>query len=114
SRVGRPGGPSIKSRNHRNYTKAAVSSAGVREHYAEGFGITEDKVYATGVPRSDIFFDESYKEYVSSKLYERYPFLKEKKVILFAPTFRGNGQASAFYPFEELNFKELYDGLHEE
>lgn len=114
SRTGRPGGPSPKSRNHRNYTKATVSSEGVRSHYAEGFGITEDKVYATGVPRSDIFFDEEYKEHVRNTLYEKYPFTKDKKVILFAPTFRGNGQGSAYFPFNKLDFKALYENLSDE
>lgn len=114
SRVGRPGGPSPKSRNHRNYTKVAVSSEGVREHYAEGFGINVDNVYPTGVPRSDIFFDDEYKKYVKETLYNKYPFLKEKKVILFAPTFRGNGQASAYFPFHVLDFEKLYKSLGDE
>lgn len=114
SRIGRPGGPSPKSKNHRNYTKVTVSSEGVRDHYAEGFGITVDKVFPTGVPRSDIFFDEEYKAYVRKTLYNKYPFLKEKKVILFAPTFRGNGQASAHFPFHVLDFKELYENLSDE
>src|SRR5699024_6883909 len=61
SRTGRAGRPSPRSKNHKNYTKAVVSSESVRKHYAEGFGITIDKVYATGTPRSDIFFDEYYK-----------------------------------------------------
>lgn len=111
SRLGRPGGPSPKSLNHRNYTKAAVSSEGVRGNYADGFGITEDKVHATGLPRADIFFDEEYKDYVRTRLYEKYPILKEKKVILFAPTFRGNGQSSAHYPFEHLKIHDLYKEL---
>src|SRR5699024_6115752 len=114
SRTGRAGGPSPRSKNHKNYTKAVVSSESVRKHYAEGFGITIDKVYATGTPRSDIFFDEYYKSYVRNTLYGKYPFLKNKKVILFAPTFRGNGQASAYYPFEVLNLKKLYEELHED
>ncbi|WP_099159474.1 CDP-glycerol glycerophosphotransferase family protein [Virgibacillus ndiopensis] len=114
SRIGRPGGPSPQSRNHRNYTKAVVSSEGVRKNYAEGFGITMDKVYPTGVPRADIFFDENYKAHVRKTLQQKYPFIKNKKVILFAPTFRGNGQASAHYPFEVLNLKKLYEELHEE
>src|SRR5690625_127546 len=114
SRVGRPGGPSSKSKNHRNYTKVTVSSEGVRTHYAEGFGITSDKVYATGVPRSDIFFDKEYKNYVRNTLYDKYPFLKRKKVILFAPTFRGNGQASAHFPFHVLDLKKLYEDLSDE
>lgn len=114
SRIGRPGGPSPKSRNHRNYTKVTVSSKSVREHYAEGFGISIDKVYATGVPRSDIFFDEEYKEYVRKTLYNKYPFLKKKKVILYAPTFRGNGQESAFFPYYVLDLKMLYENLRDE
>lgn len=114
SRTGRPGGPSPKSRNHRNYTKATVSSKGVRNHYAEGFGITVDKIYATGIPRSDVFFDEEYKAYVKETLYRRYSFIRDKKVILFAPTFRGNGQASAYYPFHVLDFKSLYENLKDE
>lgn len=114
SRVGRPGGPSAKSKNHRNYTKAIVSSEGVREHYAEGFGITMDKVYPTGIPRSDIFFDDDYKSHVEKSLYDKYPILKKKKVILFAPTFRGNGQNSAYYPFHVLNLKMLYEKLSDD
>lgn len=114
SRIGRPGGPSPRSRNHRNYTKVTVSSEGVREHYAEGFGVKVDKVHPTGVPRSDIFFDEEYKAYVRKTLYEKYPFLKEKKVILFAPTFRGNGQSSAHFPFHVLDFKKLYEELKDD
>src|SRR5699024_11595959 len=34
SRLGRPGGPSPKSKNHRNYTKAIVSSDNIAKHYA--------------------------------------------------------------------------------
>lgn len=114
SRLGRPGGPSPQSKNHRNYTKAAVSSEGIRGNYAEGFGITEDKVYATGLPRADVFFDEDYKSYVKNALHKKYPILKEKKVILFAPTFRGNGQTSAHYPFENLDLHALYEKLSDE
>src|SRR5699024_12824925 len=111
SRTGRQGGPSPKSIKHRNYTKARVSSEGVREHYAEGFGIPVDRVYPTRVPRSDIFFDEEYKKHVRKTLYNKFPFLKGKKVILFAPTFRGNGQASAYFPFHVLDFKQIYENL---
>ncbi|GAF17459.1 polyribitolphosphotransferase [Bacillus sp. JCM 19046] len=115
SRVGRPGGPSIKSINHRNYTKAVVSSKNVGRHYAEGFGIDEEEtIVPIGAPRTDVFFDDTYKNAKKEELYDEYPFLKGKKVILFAPTFRGNGQSSAHYPFDVLNFKELYDNLKDE
>ncbi|MFF2447167.1 CDP-glycerol glycerophosphotransferase family protein [Neobacillus sp. NPDC058068] len=114
SRLGRPGGPSPKSRNHRNYTKAIVSSKNIAKHYAEGFGIDQEKVIATGIPRTDIFFDQAYQDKVRDSLYEEYPFLRNKKVITFAPTFRGNGQQSAHYPIDRLHFDKLYHSLKDE
>lgn len=114
SRLGRPGGPSPKSINHRNYTKAIVSSENVAKHYAEGFGIDRENVIPTGIPRTDVFFDAEYQQEVRDRLYEEYPFLKNKKVIMFAPTFRGNGQQSAHYPMEVLDLKKLYDNLSDE
>lgn len=114
SRLGRPGGPSPKSKNHRNYTKAIVSSHNVAKHYAEGFGIDNDNVVATGIPRTDVFFDKTYQETVRAKLHEEFPFLRGKKVITFAPTFRGNGQQSAHYPMEVLNLEKLYTELKDE
>ncbi|MEH7383246.1 CDP-glycerol glycerophosphotransferase family protein [Bacillus sp. JJ1533] len=114
SRMGRPGGPSPKSKNHRNYTKAIVSSENIAKHYAEGFGIDREKVVATGIPRTDVFFDKEYQKEVKESLYKEYPFLKDKKVITFAPTFRGNGQQSAHYPMEVLNLEKLYHSLKDE
>lgn len=114
SRLGRPGGPSPKSKNHRNYTKAIVSSHNIAKHYAEGFGIDIEKVIPTGIPRTDVFFDKAYQEQVKTSLYEEYPFLKDKKVIMFAPTFRGNGQQSAHFPMEVLNLDKLYHELKDE
>lgn len=114
SRIGKKGGPRVKSKNHRNYTKAIVSSENIKLHYAEAFGISEDRVISTGVPRTDIFFDEEYKNKKISELYNKYPVLKDKKVIMFAPTFRGSGQKSATYDFEVFDIKKLYESLGED
>lgn len=114
SRVGMPGGPKLDSLNHRNYTKALVSSTHVADKYAEGFGISENNIVTTGIPRTDIFFDHDYETQIRQKLQKDLPFIKGKKVILFAPTFRGNGQQSAYYPFEEINFRKIYEALHED
>ena len=40
------------SPGHRKYTKAIVSAEPIRGCYAEGYGISVDKVIATGIPRS--------------------------------------------------------------
>ena len=66
------------------------------------------------MPRTDIFFDETYKEKKIKELYEKYPILKEKKVIMFAPTFRGNGQKTAHYDFDQLDLELMYEQLSQE
>ena len=114
SRFGKKGGPTLKSRNHKDYTKAIVSSEAIRRHYAEAFGISVESVISTGIPRTDIFFDDAYKTSVTTSLYERYPQLKNKKVILFAPTFRGAGQKTAHYDFKHLNLEALRNKLQDE
>ena len=114
SRVGKIGGPHQTNSNHRDYDYAMVSSSEIRRFYAEGFGIDENKVIALGIPRTDDFFKEECKISIRAKLYEQYPVLKNKKVILFAPTFRGNGAGSAYYPFEKFDVGELLDNLGEE
>ncbi|MFO9689543.1 CDP-glycerol glycerophosphotransferase family protein [Weissella confusa] len=108
SRVGLPGGPKPTSKNHKNYTWAIVSSKNVAPFYAEGFGIDQNKVLPLGAPRTDMFFDETYKKNVVSRLENELPFIVGKKVILFAPTFRGNGQKTAYYNFDWIDFDSLY------
>ncbi|MBO5483900.1 MAG: CDP-glycerol glycerophosphotransferase family protein [Lachnospiraceae bacterium] len=114
SRMGRPGGQSQQSPNHRNYDYATVSSQNIKKFYAEGFGISEEKVVATGIPRTDVFFDEEYKKQVQDAFYKEYPALKGKKILLFAPTFRGNGKLSGYYPVDKLDVNRLYEDLNGE
>ncbi|WP_288479577.1 CDP-glycerol glycerophosphotransferase family protein [uncultured Clostridium sp.] len=114
SRLGKKGGPKAKSKNHRNYTKAIVSSTDIKAHYSEAFGISEEKIISTGVPRTDIFFDEEYKNDIKKRLYSKYPNLKDKKIIMFAPTFRGNGQKTAYYDFYRFDIEALKERLGDE
>lgn len=114
SRLGKKGGPKQHSINHRNYDYAIVSSKEIAKFYAEGFGIGESHVVATGVPRTDIFFEESYHERIEEEFYQKYPKLKEKKILLFAPSFRGNGKMSAYYPIKHFNPNEVYEQLNGE
>lgn len=107
SRTGKKGGPFFDSYNHRNYTKAYVSSETDIPFYAEAFGIKEQNVIPTGVPRTDILFDERYKNEAQQRMRELLPIIDGKKVILFAPTFRGNGHHTAHYPFFKIDFERM-------
>lgn len=114
SRLGKIGGPSPRSLSHRNYTDVIVSSESIRYNYSEAFGISAEKVHAIGTPRTDVFFDEEYKRKIRERLYSKYPKLNEKKIVLFAPTFRGNGVKTAYYDYSWLSFKKLQDELGDE
>lgn len=111
TRLGKKGGPKQIDPNHRMYDYAIVSSQEIAKHYAEGFGLSDENVVATGIPRTDIFMDEEYATTVRNGFYTRHPELRDKKIMLFAPTFRGNGQMSAFYPLEALEPTQLYEEL---
>ena len=111
TRLGKKGGPKQEDINHRMYDCAIVSSQEIAKHYAEGFGLSDECIVATGIPRTDIFMDEEYAKNIKEAFYEKRPQLKDKKIILFAPTFRGNGQMSAFYPLEAFNPDQLYESL---
>lgn len=100
---------------YKKYTKAIVSAEPICGCYAEAFGITEDKVKATGIPRTDIFFDEKYIEKRKKEIYELYPTLKDKKVILFAPTYRGTPFSNgASYDMDKLEIDKIYEKLKDE
>ena len=92
------------SLTHKNYTDTIVSSENIRCNYAEAFGIDIEKVHPYGVPRTDIFFSDEYKRKIRNTLYKKYPKFKNKKVILFAPTFRGKGQKTAYYDYSLIDF----------
>lgn len=114
SRLGKPGGPSPRSLSHRNYTDTIVSSETIRKDYAEAFGIDIGKVHAIGTPRTDVFFDEGYRNRIREEIYSTYPQLNNKKVVLFAPTFRGNGVRTAHYDYSWLSFHKLQEALGNE
>lgn len=76
---------------YRNYSLVTVSSPEVIWAYSEAMGISEKTgiIQATGISRTDIFFKKEYIEQAFERLYEQVPFAKGKKVLLYAPTFRG-------------------------
>ncbi len=99
------------SLTHKNYTEAVVSSPELSQIYADSFGISVDKIKSIGTPRTDVFFDADYISVAKERLYARAPGLKNKKVCLFAPTFRGQNVNDAYYPDEFMNLQKLSESL---
>ncbi len=94
---------------HRVYTYGVCGSRQVSHVFAEAWGINPERVLPTGMPRMDKYLDPTHRVEKTKELYETYPMLKGKKVILFAPTFRGNNHPDAHYPYDIMDFQKLYD-----
>lgn len=114
TRLSKPQGSPQPTRNHRSYDYVTVSSTYCKKCHSEGFGIPTDNVVATGIPRTDVFFDEEYKKQARDKFYSAHPHFKNKKIILFAPTFRGMVKETAFYPTEMFDLNAVCAKLPEE
>ncbi|MBR5438470.1 MAG: CDP-glycerol glycerophosphotransferase family protein, partial [Clostridia bacterium] len=98
---------------HTNYTLATVSSPEVITHFEDAMNLKgKNTVKATGVSRTDIFYNEVFIKDAHSKLYRLFPEAKNKKVILYAPTFRGNVE-NALAP-DKLDLSLLNESLSDE
>ena len=114
ARMGKQGSTISSSLTHKNYTDVIVSSEFVRKNFAEAFGISIEKIHALGVARTDIFFDKNYIETKKAEIIKKFPVLTKKKLILFAPTFRGDTREKAYYPSDYIDIKSLYDNFNDE
>ena len=64
------------------------SSESVKKIYAEAFGVDEKKVLPLGAPRVDYLLNEDNQKKALNEIHEKYPDTKNKKILLYAPTFR--------------------------
>jgi len=75
---------------YKNYDLVQVSSKEIVWAYKEAMNIKKDNIVnPIGVSRTDIFFDENYIKKAKDHLLKIFPNSLNKKVILYAPTFRG-------------------------
>ncbi|MDO4380242.1 MAG: CDP-glycerol glycerophosphotransferase family protein [Clostridia bacterium] len=98
---------------HNTYTDVFVSSNAVAPNYAEAFGCNEEIIKPLGTPRTDIFFDESFVSSAREKLLNLFPEIGKRKIILYAPTFRGNNPDES-YNENRLDFEKLSFALSDE
>ncbi len=94
---------------HRQYKYGISGSKQIAHFFSEVWGINDSQVLPTGMPRIDEFLDADYRRRKTKELYDKYPMCKGKKVILFAPTYRGTNKANAHYPYELIDFKRFYE-----
>lgn len=98
--------PYYKNINYITVSSPEISWAYQEAMNSEGFG---SETINTGVSRTDVFFDEKFIENAKKELLKAVPSSKNKKVILYAPTFRG-AVRSAKSP-DKLDIQKLYENF---
>lgn len=81
--------------------------------FKSAFRINEERLIETGYPRNDILVNSTNDQIVRIK--ERLGLPKDKKVILYAPTWRDNSYVIEGYTFKlQVDFRKWQEALGEE
>ncbi|MGU3352404.1 CDP-glycerol glycerophosphotransferase family protein [Bacillus wiedmannii] len=96
---------------YNNFHKIVVGSDALATVYADAFNLSQDQMLSTGIPRTDLFFNKMKKKQITNNFLNENQFLRDKKIILYAPTFR-DGEIEHFNL--NLNLEEIYKELHQE
>ena len=92
----------VYSRFHR----VVVGSDEMAYIFKQAFGVEDDVILKTGMPRTDIFFDYTKQDKIKEMLHDKYPMIQNRKVVLYAPTFRAQQLKRHSI---RLNIKKLYE-----
>ena len=68
------------------------------EVFPSAFGIDHDRLIETGYPRNDFITNATKEDVIALK--KKYGFPLDKKIVLYAPTWRDNSYVAAGYTFE--------------
>ena len=81
--------------NTNNRTTHFIVGSKIMKHiYRTAFGAKDDKIFNIGCPRTDLFFNNRIIHERKEEFFKTYPELSDKKMILYAPTFRDNENIS--------------------
>lgn len=73
----------------KNYDLVSVSADAFVPLLTDAMRQEPGAVQALGVSRSDVYYDEAWNAACREEFYSRYPEARGKKILLWAPTFRG-------------------------
>jgi len=98
---------------YKTYTDIFTSSQEVNPFYAEAFGADLSKVKALGVARTDVFFDRDFVRKKRDEVRLKYNIPEDKKIILWAPTFRGDSLNRSYNEIT-IDLEKMYNTLNDD
>ncbi|WP_458456297.1 CDP-glycerol glycerophosphotransferase family protein [Methanobrevibacter sp.] len=88
------------------------SSKNIENQYMEAFQIDKSKIHPLGVPRIDYYFENHDIDKLKQDFSRKYDVDSDKKIILYAPTFRDEEKYNNV--FDYLNLDDFNEALGEE
>lgn len=103
----------LKYPYYKNISYITVSSPKIVWAYEEAMNSKtfNSKVVPVGVSRTDLFFENDFVSRAKERVYEAFPNARDKKVILYAPTFRGKVRSART---GMVDIERFYQELKEE
>ncbi len=88
------GGPAEPERTflHRHYDYAIAPGQRAVIPWSRALRTPPDRVLPLGTPRTDLFFDDAAMAAIRAEVIATHPALAGRRVVLYAPTFRGRGR----------------------
>ena len=80
-----------------------VTSKNIVSYYAEAFQMSENKIKALGLPRMDYYFENHDLDKLKEEFSKKYNISKDKKIILYAPTFRDEERYNNVFDYLDLD-----------
>lgn len=90
---------------YENFHKVVVGSKQFEKVFEQAFYTKEHQFLHFGYPRTDFFHDEKLQSQLKNDFFYKYPHFNNKKIILYAPTFRPNNEQNRL----ALDIEKLYE-----
>lgn len=92
----------ILEKASKNTDYLIVSSSNIQDYYREAFQISKTKIKPLGLPRADYYFENHDIDELKSKFFEKYDLPSDKKIVLYAPTFRDEEKYNNVFDYLDL------------
>lgn len=93
---------------YQKFHHIVVGSEEMARIFIDAFNVDPNVILRTGIPRTDVFYNEDAIAKIKIKLFRQNRLLEKKKVILYAPTYRDDDITNFHL---QLNIEKLYKEL---
>ena len=92
----------ILSKISQNTNYLITTSDKIKEYYSEAFQMPKEKIKSLGLPRMDYYFENHDLNQLKSQFCKKHDIDNDKKIILYAPTFREEEKYNNVFDFLDL------------